>query len=223
MSGTRTVATGHDRSGPMVFTGRPRVVDGDTVDINGVRLRLEGIDAPEMSQSCRARAHTLNGTQTPTRVNAGVLARRDLIALIGGGLLTCRATDHGKHGRPLATCFAGTVNINATLVERGAAWAFTKYSDRYVAEQAKARAAGRGVWAMRCQTAAAHRAARWRGGVAQAPLSCPIKGNISRRGRIYHVPWGRHYARTRVNTRRGERWFCSETEAIAAGWRKSET
>ncbi|MEO1694561.1 MAG: thermonuclease family protein [Pseudomonadota bacterium] len=207
----------------MVFTGRPRVVDGDTVDINGVRLRLKGIDAPEMGQSCQAHMRTGRVTPTTTRVKAGVLARRALIALIAGGPLTCRATERGTLKRPLATCFAGTVNVNAALVERGAAWAFVKYSDRYVAEEATARAARRGVWAMRCQTAEAHRAASRQGRVAQAPLSCPIKGNISRRGRIYHVPWGRHYARTRVNTRRGERWFCSETEAIAAGWRKSET
>jgi endonuclease YncB( thermonuclease family) len=59
-----------------------------------------------------------------------------------------------------------------------------------------------------------------------APLStdarrpgCDIKGNISGNGRIYHLPGGAHYARTRIDESRGERWFCSESEARAAGWR----
>ena len=48
---------------------------------------------------------------------------------------------------------------------------------------------------------------------------CDIKGNISGNGRIYHLPGGAHYARTRIDESKGERWFCSESEARAAGWR----
>ena len=55
---------------------------------------------------------------------------------------------------------------------------------------------------------------------SQAPRSgCDIKGNISDNGRIYHLPGGAHYARTRIDEAKGERWFCSESEARAAGWR----
>ena len=51
---------------------------------------------------------------------------------------------------------------------------------------------------------------------------CRIKGNISRKGvRIYHAPGGQSYNQTRINTSKGERWFCSESEARAAGWRKA--
>jgi endonuclease YncB( thermonuclease family) len=57
--------------------------------------------------------------------------------------------------------------------------------------------------------------------VAQ-PRNCDIKGNINGRGqRIYHVPGGRYYGETQIDTRAGERWFCSEQEARAAGWRRS--
>jgi len=54
--------------------------------------------------------------------------------------------------------------------------------------------------------------------------SCDIKGNISieRGERIYHVPGGAFYSQTRIDTARGERWFCSEAEAQAAGWRRSK-
>ena len=50
---------------------------------------------------------------------------------------------------------------------------------------------------------------------------CRIKGNISRRGRIYHVPGGHYYGHPRIDTSKGECWFCSEAEARSAGWRRS--
>lgn len=68
----------------------------------------------------------------------------------------------------------------------------------------------------------------WRQGArveepAVTPATCAIKGNINRGGeRIYHVPGGEHYERTRIDTSKGERWFCSEDEAVAAGWRRSQ-
>lgn len=52
---------------------------------------------------------------------------------------------------------------------------------------------------------------------------CPIKGNVSAKGeKIYHVPGGGYYVRTEVDESAGERWFCTEEEARAAGWRKSK-
>lgn len=52
--------------------------------------------------------------------------------------------------------------------------------------------------------------------------ACLIKGNVSHRGeRIYHVPGGEFYGRTMINPLKGERWFCSESDARAAGWRRS--
>jgi len=56
-----------------------------------------------------------------------------------------------------------------------------------------------------------------------APMDrCRIKGNVSQRGeRIYHGPGGRYYGRTQVDESKGERWFCTEAEARAAGWRRS--
>ena len=58
---------------------------------------------------------------------------------------------------------------------------------------------------------------------AADPSSCNIKGNVSTSGeRIYHMPGQKYYARTAINPRHGERWFCSEAEARAAGWRRSK-
>ena|SRR5690348_390373 len=62
----------------------------------------------------------------------------------------------------------------------------------------------------------------WRHGSSQSSSGCKIKGNISASGqRIYHVPGQPYYDATRIDVTRGERWFCSEAEARAAGWRKA--
>jgi hypothetical protein len=58
---------------------------------------------------------------------------------------------------------------------------------------------------------------------AEETGACNIKGNVSTRGeRIYHVPGQKYYDRTRISASHGERWFCSEAEARAAGWRRSK-
>ena len=58
--------------------------------------------------------------------------------------------------------------------------------------------------------------------VPDSATSCVIKGNINSKGeRIYHMPGGRWYDRTKIEPARGERWFCAEAEAIAGGWRRA--
>jgi hypothetical protein len=120
----------------------------------------------------------------------------------------------------------GGLDLNREMVARGQAWAFVKYSKRYSADEAVARARRLGVWQSNCTPAWSYREARWRsndaGGRDSTAGACPIKGNITARGRrVYHVPWGRWYQRTRIDVARGERWVCSESEAIEAGWRRS--
>ena len=98
-------------------------------------------------------------------------------------------------------------------------------------EESAARAVRKGVWrgeivapwdwrrGERLQGAARNA----RPSTGNAPGRCNIKGNISHNSgrRIYHVPGDRDYARTRISPSRGERWFCSEAEARAAGWRRA--
>lgn len=101
-----------------------------------------------------------------------------------------------------------------------------KYSEAYVTVESEARAAQRGVFAALNEPPWAFRARRWDGAVESAEADkrrdCPIKGNISRSGeRIYHMPWQASYARTTVNEKEGERWFCNEGEAERAGWRRA--
>lgn len=188
-----------------------RVVDGDTIVLFGERIRLDGIDAPELGQRC------LDKTGKITR--CGALAKRQLERLAQQGPVHCEGTETDGYQRRIATCFAGGVNVNAEMVRSGHAFAFVKYSHQYVMDEKVARKARVGMWSGWAEAPWDYRKAKWQVADQSAPTGCPIKGNISNRGRIYHPPWSPSYSRTRINEAKGERWFCSETEALAAGWR----
>ncbi|MEM7439382.1 MAG: thermonuclease family protein [Pseudomonadota bacterium] len=188
-----------------------RVVDGDTLEINGTTYRIDGIDAPEAGQTCK--------TATGRDWRCGKRATDALFELVDGKVVRCRAHGADRYGRVIATCSADGRDLARVLVENGFAWAFRKYSDTYVADELRARHAKRGIWQGDAQPAWEFRKQRWANASQQAPDGCPIKGNISKHGRIYHAPWSPWYSRTKISPAKGERWFCDEAEAIAAGWR----
>ncbi|MDT8342987.1 MAG: thermonuclease family protein [Thermohalobaculum sp.] len=194
------------------IVGPARVIDGDTIRVAGETVRLAGIDAPEQGQSC----------PVPGGVRAcGAEARTMLERLIGNRPVICDGDGRDIYNRLLAVCTAGAFDLNAAMVASGHARAFLRYSDAYANAERTARTARRGFWAGEFPAPWDHRAAmRSTASLAQAaPGACRIKGNVSDRGRLYHLPGARSYARTRIDPDRGERWFCSEHEARAAGWR----
>ena len=150
---------------------------------------------------------------------AGRKATSALKSMINGQVVSCRKRGRGKYGRMLGACSVGSVNLNAEMVRRGHAWAFVKYSSTYIDEEHEARVRGAGIWQSKCRPAWAYRADRWSAGASRAPKGCAIKGNITRNGRIYHLPWSPWYAKTKIEPHKGERWFCDEREAKKAGWR----
>ena len=112
------------------------------------------------------------------------------------------------------------------MIRQGLAWAFVKYSSTYAAVEQEARRAKRGVFQVENMPPWEFRAEqRKQVGetyTAEPPRSCAIKGNINGKGaHIYHVPGQRDYERVKVNEKHGEHWFCSESEAERAGWRKA--
>jgi endonuclease YncB( thermonuclease family) len=119
------------------MVGEARIIDGDTVEIEGERIRLHGIDAPESNQTC-----TIVGTEW----TCGESATLALIDEIAGQSVTCKGGKRDRYGRLIAVCFAGADNLNAWMVREGWAVAYRRYSKDYVEEEAEARAAGRGVW-----------------------------------------------------------------------------
>lgn len=192
--------------------GVARVTDGDTLSLGPVIIRLHGIDAPEAGQTCLGAAGR--------RWDCGSAATNRLAELVDGQSVSCLALDRDAYGRIVAQCRAGAQDLAARLIAEGLGWAFLRYSDAYIAAEAAAREKQVGIWAGENEAPWDYRANRWARAAAEAPRpGCPIKGNISNKGeKIYHTPWSPHYARTRIDEEKGERWFCDEAEAVAAGW-----
>lgn len=202
------------------ISGRAEITDGDSFEIGSTSIRLFGIDAPEGRQSC-----TRGGRDWA----CGNEAARQLRSLIGDRTVTCvrRAVD--DYGRVVGVCRSGSVDLAAEMARSGFATAYRRYSSDYVDEENEAKAARRGIWAGEFTSPEAYRrddapARRGRGNEQQAARSsrngCDVKGNINGDGeRIYHAPGSSSYDDTSIDESRGERWFCSEAEARAAGWR----
>jgi endonuclease YncB( thermonuclease family) len=118
------------------LSGSARAIDGDSLRLNGEELRLEGLDAPEYRQSCTAKSGE--------RVACGAAARRALEDLLARGPVRCEIGKVDRYGRGLARCRTGETDINAALVQQGHAVAYGGYR----AEEAQAKAARRGLWAL---------------------------------------------------------------------------
>jgi endonuclease YncB( thermonuclease family) len=116
-----------------------RVVDGDTLHTGNERIRLSGIDAPELSQTCR------DGQERAW--SCGQAAKQRLAALLAQGGVTCSARGQDRYGRTLAVCAAGQVaDIGAALVRDGYAVNNDRTNSDYAAAESEARAAWRGIW-----------------------------------------------------------------------------
>ncbi|WP_086740847.1 thermonuclease family protein [Erythrobacter colymbi] len=208
-----------------VIEGKAEVIDGDSLRVAGTEVRLFGVDAPEYAQTCFD-----NGATVP----CGAMAKDALEGLIGGGVLVCVSHETDAYGRAVARCRTSGVDVGDALVSSGWATAFRRYSDEYVAAEARARASSAGIWQWDFQSPedfrasqqiAAQQPPRTR---AAAPATtarrsfekdgmCLIKGNHSRRGDwIYHLPGMPYYDDTRA-----EAYFCTEAQAQAAGYRRA--
>jgi len=193
-------------------SGPARVVDGDSLRIGQTDVRLFGIDAPEAAQTCGRASGDWD---------CGTWATEALRGLVTGRDVTCDGRGTDRYGRTLGICrIDDGAEINRTLVQAGAAMAYRRYSTAYVADERAAQRAGRGIWAGSAQVPEVFRR---EGAIPAASAEpedgCRIKGNISANGRIYHRPGQEHYATTGIDPAQGERWFCTEAEARAAGWR----
>jgi endonuclease YncB( thermonuclease family) len=225
---------------PQTVRGAAVVVDGDSLEIGGARIRLHAVDAFESRQQC---------TRDSAAWACGAAAARKLRELVGTNEIACTRTDTDSYGRMVAICKSGSVDLGAEIVSAGLALAYRQYGADYVPQENAARAAKRGAWAGEFKAPWDYRhgsesqSGRERGsgsneppapalpgpqssprspqpGGQVTPQRCSIKGNISRSGeRIYHLPGTRDYDATIIDPGKGERWFCTEDEARAEGWR----
>ena len=203
-------------------TGPAHVVDGDTLEMEGQRIRLFAIDAPEGDQLCYREAENWP---------CGQVAADKLGSMIGSSELICRGEEIDQYGRLLAVCMIAGLDLNRLMVAEGWALAFRRYSDIYSGDEAQAQAARLGMWGSTFVSPEEHRAARLEpapsassqpqsrrsAAVGSSGSGCLIKGNHSRRGEwIYHLPGSRYFEQTHA-----EEMFCCEAEAQAAGYRRS--
>jgi len=212
-----------------IVSGQPRIVDGDTVQIGQTKIRFAGIDAPETDQVCLdARGE---------RWACGVTSRDELVKYSAGREWECDLTGTDRYGRSLGKCFVEGEDVSAWMVRSGWALSFVRYSHDYDGDEAAARDAHAGLW-----SGAFIAPWDWRhrngatvvlgalsvpvdaqktllGAVSEAEAPdprCTIKARIGREC-IYHLPGDRWYGKMRMDS--GKRWFCSATEAEAAGCR----
>lgn len=114
------------------------VTDGDTIEIHGRAVRLDGIDAPERGKRCGS----VNVYQRASLALSDVTARNSV---------RCALTGASTYDREVGRCFVGDRDIAAVVVEQGWARDWRRYSGgRYADEESAARAAGRGLWGLEC-------------------------------------------------------------------------
>ncbi|MFW5473016.1 thermonuclease family protein [Knoellia sp. CPCC 206450] len=193
------------------------VTDGDTIKVrvgaSTERVRVIGLDAPELKgDECWAQ-------KASSKMQSLVQSRS--VRLVADPT----QDDRDRYGRLLRHVVTEDGRLAAqVLIEGGFAKEYTyrnAYEHRgdYLAAQKRAQARKVGVWSAACSAPVVAPAVP---GTTTKPSSCVIKGNISSSGeKIFHVPGGGSYDDTVITASKGERWFCTEDEARAAGWRKA--
>jgi endonuclease YncB( thermonuclease family) len=207
--------------------------DAQTLTVDGTRYRLDGIDAPEISQSCIDEA----GGVYP----CGLLATEALHDFIGDRQVRCedRGADPTHPARRIGRCAVAGIDLNRWLVHAGWALNFGPSAQgRFKDDEREAQERRRGMW--KGCFVAPHDLRYWNKNASLLGASCPwdaraqlfrthvgceIKGKYAVRAQltghrgVYHMPGCGSYRRTQ----NADRWFCTEEEAIAAGFRRSYT
>lgn len=123
------------------IVGQASVIDGDTIEIHGQRIRLHGVDAPESRRLCDDAAGK--------SWRCGQKAALALSDKIGRRTVSCSLRDKDRWGRVVAVCKVAGIDLNGWLVSEGLAVAYRRYSHDYTGQEAAARNSSRGIWAGR--------------------------------------------------------------------------
>ena len=119
-----------------------RVVDGDTIHLNGEKIRFTGIDTPELKQTC-----IKEGFIDP----CGVTAKEILIVKIGDNKVECISEGKDRYKRTLAECFVNDESLSSYLVRSGYAFAYRRYSKKFIPDEDYAKDNKIGIWSMKFQ------------------------------------------------------------------------
>ena len=124
------------------FSDSVKIIDGDTIRINDEKIRFSGIDAPELNQIC---------IKNEKKISCGILAKETLIEKIGNKIPKCINEGKDFYKRTLAECFVNGESLSAYLVRSGYAFAYRKYTDKFIKDEEFAKENKLGMWTMTFQ------------------------------------------------------------------------
>ena len=122
-----------------VESNEVKIIDGDTIHLNGEKIRFTGIDTPELKQTC---------TKNNEVIYCGIKARKLLIKKIGKNKVQCVREGKDQYKRTLAECFVNKVSLSSFLVRNGYAFAYRRYSKKFISDEDFARTNNLGMWSM---------------------------------------------------------------------------
>ena len=128
------------------IVGFPKVIDGDTIQIKSYKIRLEGIDAPEMKQKCKKPYLHIIIFNFQKDYYCGQISKKKLYQKIDKKKIRCFLLGKDRYKRYLAKCFKGKVNLNKWMVRNGYAVAYRRYSKLYVSDEDFAKKERLGLW-----------------------------------------------------------------------------
>ena len=123
-----------------VFSDTIKIVDGDTIRIGNEKIRFSGIDAPELNQNC---------IKNEEKISCGILAKEALIKKIGNKIPKCINEGKDRYKRILAECFVNGESLSKFLVRNGYAFAYRKYSKKFIEDERFAKKNKLGLWSMK--------------------------------------------------------------------------
>ena len=118
-----------------------KITDGDTIKVNGEKIRFSGIDTPELKQTCINK----EGAKEP----CGITAKQILTDKIGDNNITCVNEGKDQYKRTLAECFVNNESLSSYLVRSGYAFAYRRYSKKFILDEDYARLNKLGMWSMK--------------------------------------------------------------------------
>ncbi len=191
--------------------GRAIALSGDSLRIAGTLIILDGIEAPEATQSCQRKAG---------KWRCGAAAKDALANIVRGRRISCDIVGDSEDVKR-ARCYSRGSDIAKELVRGGSVFSSGGFLSRYAGDESEAQAQKIGLWSGDADRPQDYRDKRWEEATRTAPDGCPIKGRIRSGSRTYVLPWSTSYDSIKPSKAKGERWFCSENEAKAAGWSRA--
>tara|TARA_B100001564_G_scaffold343387_1_gene339895 strand:- start:1929 stop:2420 length:492 start_codon:yes stop_codon:yes gene_type:complete len=128
------------------IVGIPKVVDGDTIHIKSYKIRLQGIDAPEIKQKCKKPYLQISFFNFQKDYYCGQISKKKLAQKIGSKSVKCIILSRDRYKRYLAKCLLGNINLNSWMVRNGYAIAYRKYSKLYILDENFAKEKKVGLW-----------------------------------------------------------------------------